>query len=70
VAAAAVGLVPGQVIWSPARPAAATRAGHPHLIHQPNQLGGVGILARGQPGGQVAAAAVADGVHLGGQPAP
>jgi hypothetical protein len=49
-----------------ARPPTAARAGHPHGVHQPDQLGGVGVLARGQPGGQVAAPAVADGVQLGG----
>jgi site-specific DNA recombinase len=70
VGPAAIGLVPGQMVWSHARPAAATWAGHPHLIHQPDQLARVGILARGQAGGQVPAPAVADGVELGGQPAP
>jgi hypothetical protein len=66
VGAAAAGLVAGQVPNVRAGPP--TRAGHPHLVHQPDQLQGVGVLARRQPGGQVAATAVADGVELGGQP--
>jgi hypothetical protein len=51
-------------------PTAATRPGHPHGVHQPHQLAGISVLTRGQAGGQVAAAAVADGVQLGGQPTP
>ena len=43
---------------------------HPHGIDQPDQLVGIGVLARGQAGGQVAATAVADGVQLGAQPTP
>ena len=70
VGLAAVSLVTGQVGYPGAGPATATRAGHPHGVHQPNQLAGVGVLARGQPGGQVPATAVADGVELGGQPTP
>jgi hypothetical protein len=68
VGAAAVGLVAGQVRHARAGPP--TRAGHPHLVHQPDQLAGISVLARGQPAGQVAATAVADGVELGGQPTP
>jgi hypothetical protein len=70
VGPAAVGLVPGQVGHPGTRPPPPTWAGHPHGIDQPDQLGGVGVLARGQAGGQVAAPAVANGVQLGGQPAP
>jgi hypothetical protein len=70
VGSAAVGLVAGQVIGTHSGPTAATRAGHPHGIHQPHQLAGVGVLAWGEAGGQIPAAAVADGVQLGGQPAP
>ena len=51
-------------------PAAATRPGHPHLVHQPDQLAGVGVLAGSEAGGQVSATPIADGVQLGGQPAP
>jgi hypothetical protein len=47
VGPAAVGLVPGQVIGAHSGPTAATRPGHPHLVNQPDQLGGVGVLARG-----------------------
>jgi hypothetical protein len=68
VGATAVGLVAGQLRHPGARPAASTRAGHPHGVHQPDQLDGVGVLARGQPGGQVAAATITDGVELGRQP--
>jgi len=57
------------MVWR-MRPPTTAGPRHPYLIHQPDQLGGISVLARGQPGGQVAAAAVADGVHLGGQPAP
>jgi hypothetical protein len=53
-----------------AGPAPPTRPGHPQGVHQPDQLAGVSILARGEAGGQVAAPAVADGVELGGQPTP
>jgi hypothetical protein len=53
-----------------ARPAPPTGLRHPHLIDQPDQLDGVGVLAWGEPGGQVPTATVADGVHLGGQPTP
>ena len=67
---AGIGLVPGQVIRSLAGSAAAARPGHPHRIDQPDQLAGVGVLARGEACGQVAAAAIADGMELGGQPAP
>jgi hypothetical protein len=42
---AAVGLVPGQMPHPGARPAPASRAGHPHGIDQPDQLAGVGVLA-------------------------
>jgi hypothetical protein len=69
VGPAAVGLVPGQVHHPRAGPAPATGTGHPHGVDQPDQLAGVGVLARGQPGGQVAAPPIADGVQLGGQPA-
>jgi site-specific DNA recombinase len=67
---AGVGLVTGQMPHPGAGPPTATRAGHPHRVHQPHQLAGVGILPRGQPGGQVAAPAVADRVELGGQSTP
>jgi site-specific DNA recombinase len=69
VGPAGVGLVPGQMIGTLAGPTVATRAGHPHGVHQPDQLAGVGGLARGQLGHQVATATVADRVELGGQPA-
>jgi hypothetical protein len=69
VGAAAVSLVPGQVIGTYSGPTAATRPGHPHGVHQPYQLAGVGVLAWGEAGGQIPAAAVADGMQLGGQPA-
>jgi hypothetical protein len=52
-----------------ARPAAPTRPRDPHLVNQRDQVLGVGVLAWGEPGRQVAAAAVADRVDLGGQPA-
>jgi hypothetical protein len=68
VGAAGIGFVGGQMVRSPAGPPPPTRAGHPHLVHQPDQLAGVGVLPRGQPRGQVAATPVADGVELGGQP--
>jgi hypothetical protein len=58
------------MIWSGAGPAAAAGPSHPHLVHQRDQLAGVGVLARGQPGGQVAALAVTDRVELGGQSTP
>jgi hypothetical protein len=58
------------VIGSLAGSAAAARPGHPHRIDQPDQLAGVGILPRSQPGRQVPTATVADGVELGGQPTP
>jgi hypothetical protein len=64
------GLVSGQVIGSLAGSAAAAGPHHTDLVDQPNQLAGVGVLARGQAGGQVAATAIADGVELGGQPTP
>jgi hypothetical protein len=70
VSTAGVGLVPGQVGHAGAGQAPPTGPGHPHLVNQPDQLAGVGILPRRQPGGQVATATVADGVQLGGQPAP
>jgi site-specific DNA recombinase len=70
VGTAGVGLVAGQVIGTRAGPTPPTRAAYPHLVHQPDQLGGVGVLPRGQAGGQVTTPAVADGVHLGGQPTP
>jgi hypothetical protein len=70
VGAAAVGLVPGQVIGTHSGPTAATRPGHPHGVHQPHQLAGVGVLAWDEAGGQIPAAAVADGMQLGGQPTP
>jgi hypothetical protein len=69
VRAAGIRLVPGQVVGSLAGSAAAARPGHPHRIDQPDQLAGVGILPRRQPGGQVPAPPVAEGVQLGGQPA-
>jgi hypothetical protein len=70
VGPAAVSLVPGQLGHPGARPPPPTWAGHPHLIHQPDQLAGVGVLARGQAGGQLAAPALADCAELGGQSAP
>jgi hypothetical protein len=66
----AVGLVAGQMGHPSAGPPPPTRAGHPHGIHQPDQLAGVGVLARSETGNQVPAATVTDGVQLGGQPAP
>jgi hypothetical protein len=69
VGPAAVGLVAGQVGHPGTRPPTATRAGHPHRIHQPDQLAGVGVLTWCEAGGQIPALAVADGVELGGQPA-
>jgi len=48
--------------------AASTRPRDADLVDQDDQLLGVGGLPGGEPGGQVAAAAVADGVQLGGQP--
>jgi site-specific DNA recombinase len=65
----AVGLVAGQMGHPGTRPAPPTRAGHPHLIHQPDQLEGVSILPGREQGHQVPAATVADGMELGGQPA-
>jgi hypothetical protein len=56
--------------YAHARPTPPTRTRDPHLIHQRDQFAGVGVLAWGEPGRQVAAAAVADRVDLGGQPAP
>jgi hypothetical protein len=70
VGPAGVGLVAGQVVGARAGSPPPTGAGYPYLVHQPDQLGGVGILARRQPRRQVAATPVADGVQLGGQPAP
>jgi hypothetical protein len=67
---AAVGLVPGQMLGTHPGPATATRPGHPHGVHQPDQLGGVGVLPGREPGGQVPATPVADRVELGGQPTP
>jgi hypothetical protein len=58
------------VIGARAGPATATGPGHPHLVHQPDQLAGIGVLPRRQPSDQVAAPAVTDGVELGGQPTP
>jgi hypothetical protein len=68
VGPAGVGLVAGQLRHPRAGPPTATGPRHPHLVHQPDQLGGVGVLAGGQLGRQVAATAIADGVQLGGQP--
>jgi hypothetical protein len=68
VGTAAVGLVAGQMRQALARPA--TPTGHPRLIHQPDQLLGVGVLAWSEAGDQVAATPVTDGVELGGQPTP
>src|SRR5215217_4701731 len=65
----AVGLVPGQMLRSHPRPAAAARPRHPYGVHQPDQLASAGILARREPGRQVATAPVADRMELGGQPA-
>jgi hypothetical protein len=70
VGTAAVGLVAGQVIRAHPGPTPPTRPRHPHLVNQPDQLGGVGVLARSQPGRQVPTATIADGVELGGQPTP
>jgi site-specific DNA recombinase len=70
VGPAGIGLVPGQVGQALAGPAPPTRAGHPHLVHQPDQLAGVGILARGQARRQVATTPIAHRVQLGGQPTP
>jgi hypothetical protein len=67
---AGIGLVTGQVRHPGAGPPTTIRTGYPHGVHQPDELEGVGVLARGEAGGQVPAAAVADGVELGGQPAP
>jgi hypothetical protein len=55
------------MIWSHPGPATAAGPGHPHLVDQPDQLAGVGVLPGGEPGGQIPAPAVADAVHLGGQ---
>jgi hypothetical protein len=66
----AVGLVAGEMGHPGTGPAPTTRAGHPHGVHQPDQLGGVGILPRREPGHQVPAATIAEGMELGGQPAP
>jgi len=68
VGPAGIGLVPGQMIWSHPGPATAAGPGHPHLVEQSDQLAGVGVLPGGEPGGQIPAPAVADAVHLGGQP--
>jgi hypothetical protein len=57
------------VVWALAGPPTATGPGHPHLVQQRDEVAGVGGLPWGQPGGQVAAAAITDGVQLGGQPA-
>src|SRR4029453_14718311 len=46
VCSAGIGLVPGQMIRSLAGPTPPTRPRHPHLVNQPDQLGGVGVLAR------------------------
>jgi hypothetical protein len=59
VGPAGVGLVTGQVIRARAGPAPPTRPRHPHGVHQPHQLAGVGVLPWGQAGGQVAATPVA-----------
>jgi hypothetical protein len=64
-----IGLVADEMGHPRARPTAPTRSGHPYRIDQPDQLAGVGVLPWGQPGGQVAATPIADGVELGGQPA-
>jgi hypothetical protein len=69
VGPAGIGLIPGQMGQALAGPPTAAGSGHPHPIDQPDQLAGVGVLPRGQPGGQVAATTVTDGVELGGQPA-
>jgi hypothetical protein len=65
-----IGLVAGQVRHLGARPAPPTGPGYPYLVDQPDQVAGVSILTRAQPGHQVAATAVADRVQLGGQPIP
>jgi hypothetical protein len=70
VGAAAVGLVGGQMVRLFAGPPTAAGPRHPHLVHQPDQLAGISVLARGQPGRQVAAPPIADRVELGGQPTP
>jgi hypothetical protein len=46
VGPAGIGLVAGQVGHPGPRPAPAARPDHPHRVHQPDQLGGVGVLAR------------------------
>jgi hypothetical protein len=58
------------VVGARAGPTPPTRAGYPYLVHQPDQLGSVGVLSRRESGGQVTATPVADGVELGGQPTP
>jgi hypothetical protein len=58
------------VVGARAGPTTPTRAGYPYLVQEPDQLGGVGILAGRQPRRQVPATSIADGVQLGGQPAP
>jgi hypothetical protein len=58
------------VIRSRARPPTTAGPSHPHLVHQPDQLGGVGVLPGREPGGQVPTPPVADRVELGGQPTP
>jgi hypothetical protein len=70
VGPAGVSLVPGQMVGTHPGPTTATRPPDTYLIDQPDQLAGVGVLAWRQPGDQVAATAVADGVQLGGQPTP
>ena len=70
VGPAAVGLVAGQMGHPGAGPTVPTRAGHPHRVHQPDQLAGIGVLPRGEAGGQVAATPITDRVQLGGQPTP
>src|SRR4029453_11888181 len=44
VGPAGIGLVPGQMIWSHPGPATAAGPGHPHLVDQPDQLAGDGVL--------------------------
>lgn len=73
VGAAAVGLVGGKMVGAFAGLAAPARPWDPQGVEQRGQsagVGGVGGLARGEQGGQVAAAPVAEGVQLGGQPTP
>jgi hypothetical protein len=66
VGPAGIGLVPDQMIRSHPRPAPAAGPGHPHLVHEGDQLAGVGVLPRREPSRQVAATSITDRVHLGG----